>query len=898
MRSHPRLPMLLLAILLVIAPALAAGGELQRRQLDNGLEVLLKEAHGGPMVASIVTVGAGSRFEDETSFGASHFLEHMVFNGTATRSREDINEGIKDYGGYINAFTRREYTCYILLIPTEYLREGLEIQADMLFGSILPEDEFEKEKLVVIEEMKKDYDSGSYRGQLYQNERVLGGTPFAHPVLGTVDTIRGLTREQVLGYYRERYRPSNCRMFLVGDFQPRETMKLLGEVFGAHEDALVPPPPGVSLPWPDAPDYVLYRAEEGKPSLDLYWPAPPVREGGYPAQLVLATLLSDEHRSPLRQGDGSPLDLGVSIELFEDFSLLHLGVDPGETDPAEVLSLLARRLRALADWAPDAALVAEAARGLRVEEVFLQDTYHYYAMMKSAELHLGGYEFLSGYRRDLQDMSAAAVRAELERSLLAAPPRLIWSDQSGGLEELPPELEAGFTPVARELALAAAPRKRPRRARENLQRPRRSRREERRAVLGNGLTVLVKSDPSSEVFAAHLLVRGRSLREPEGRAGMVALAHRLLDAGTARHSGEEIAGAISALGARLKTSDNPWIPFDNYYTREDFSWLRLQALDESSDEALALLAEMVGEASYPEAAVEAEKGRMLAAHRMGGSRPIEEARQEHSRWLFAGGTRGEPLTGTAQSIAAIDAEALRAFHAEYFDPGQMILSVVTSRPASKILGQVRRHFSALAGSPGVLPPSELSRGPAELVLPMEKEQVALLARRVVPGEPEDEGGLRVLVDVLSARMALELRERQGLAYSLGAGLRFVPGLADGESGFGLITLQISTGAENRERARVGMLAELTRLRDEPPGEQEIFRAVNGRWGRELMRNLSRIHQAYRLGLAEHRGEDPFAESRQKVASQRQVRSEDLARLAEDYLLQDDWVWVLAGGGLE
>ncbi|MCP5109683.1 MAG: insulinase family protein, partial [bacterium] len=197
------------------------------------------------MVASIVTVGAGTRYEDVDSYGASHFLEHRCFNGTATRSREDINAGIKAYGGYIHAFTRREYTCYILLIPTEYLREGLEIQADMLFGSLLDETEFAKEKLVVLEEMNKDYDSGSYRGDLHRNASILAGTPYAHPVLGSVETITNLDRDEVLSYYHERYQPSNSRLFLVGDFDRRGVMDLLDDVFGAHESAVAPPPVAV-----------------------------------------------------------------------------------------------------------------------------------------------------------------------------------------------------------------------------------------------------------------------------------------------------------------------------------------------------------------------------------------------------------------------------------------------------------------------------------------------------------------------------------------------------------------------------------------------------------------------------------------------------------------------------
>ncbi len=557
--------LLLAAAILIALPGAAA--ELRRSELANGLEVLLKESHGGPMVASIVTVGAGARYEDADSYGASHFLEHMCFNGTATRSREDINEGIKAYGGYINAFTRREYTCYILLIPTEYLREGLEIQADMLFGSLLDETEFAKEKLVVLEEMNKDYDSGSYRGNLHRNASILAGTPYAHPVLGTVETITNLDRGEVLDYYHERYQPSNCRLFLVGDFERRGVMDLLDEVFGVHASETASSPDVVVPDWSGAGEIEIYASEEGGPRLDLYWTAPSLAEGDHAAQSALAQMLSDSHRSPLAQ---EGLELSLGLELFADFNLFNLTVSSsGEESPAELAERVSERLKDLGDWMPSLTWAGEVADGMRVDEIFLQDTYHYYAMMKSAELHLGGYPLLSGLRQSLATLDANRIRKALERSLLAGTPRIIWSAVDADPEAFAegPEQES-FLPSRNRL--------------ENTNLPQRSVSEssglrmtggrppghgEKRMELPNGLTALLRSDPASDVFAAHLLIRGRSVLEPEGREGMVTLSHRLLEAGTADLDEAGVSAAFSRLGAKLKTVDNPWIPFDNYYTR-------------------------------------------------------------------------------------------------------------------------------------------------------------------------------------------------------------------------------------------------------------------------------------------------------------------------------------------
>src|SRR5512138_923649 len=105
-----RLLLPLLAIVLICQTAFA--GKTTTYTLSNGMEVILKENHSSPLISSVVVVGAGSKYENEKNNGFTHLLEHMLFNGTEQRPREEFNEGIRDHGGYINAFTRQEMTGY------------------------------------------------------------------------------------------------------------------------------------------------------------------------------------------------------------------------------------------------------------------------------------------------------------------------------------------------------------------------------------------------------------------------------------------------------------------------------------------------------------------------------------------------------------------------------------------------------------------------------------------------------------------------------------------------------------------------------------------------------------------------------------------------------------------
>jgi zinc protease len=207
----------MLVLLLAISPAMA--GKTSFHTLDNGLQVILKENHSSPLISSVVVVKAGSKYEDDKNNGFTHLLEHMLFNGTENRTREDINEGIKDYGGYINAFTRQEMTGYLVVMPAEFIEEGLDIQSDQLFNSILPADEFPKERDIVVEEIKKDSDVESNVAYDYFNSVVFKGTPYARPVIGYEETIRNVTRDEVMAYYKKYYVPNNMIAFVTGDFE-------------------------------------------------------------------------------------------------------------------------------------------------------------------------------------------------------------------------------------------------------------------------------------------------------------------------------------------------------------------------------------------------------------------------------------------------------------------------------------------------------------------------------------------------------------------------------------------------------------------------------------------------------------------------------------------------------
>ena len=186
------------------------------------------------MVASSVVVGAGVVDEDPAASGASHFLEHLLFNGTTTRTQRQLYDDADRLGAYNNATTREDHTLFTLLVAKEHAEEGLAIQADMLFRSTIPDESFEKERKIVLEELARDRVDPSYDVEAAFRAFAYAGTPIARPVLGTEGSLGAITRPQVLAYYKKHYVPANMTLVVMGDFDDAAMLAIVKRTFGGR----------------------------------------------------------------------------------------------------------------------------------------------------------------------------------------------------------------------------------------------------------------------------------------------------------------------------------------------------------------------------------------------------------------------------------------------------------------------------------------------------------------------------------------------------------------------------------------------------------------------------------------------------------------------------------------
>ena len=218
--------------------------------LKNGLKVIHQQIAGKAAWCGLI-IGVGSRDEQPEEEGIAHFIEHVIFKGTEKRKAYHILSRIEDVGGELNAYTTKEDTCiYASFLPTDYERV-LELFADIVFNSIFPEKEIEKEKEVVLDEINSYKDSP---GELIFDdfeELIYRGYLIGRNILGSEEAVKGLNRDSILKFVKRNYSPSKMVISSIGDFPFEKLVKLVECYFGEipeYENPLVRLKPEIYQP--------------------------------------------------------------------------------------------------------------------------------------------------------------------------------------------------------------------------------------------------------------------------------------------------------------------------------------------------------------------------------------------------------------------------------------------------------------------------------------------------------------------------------------------------------------------------------------------------------------------------------------------------------------------------
>jgi predicted Zn-dependent peptidase len=213
------------------AAAPQAEGEFRKTVLPNGIRLVTERIPHVRSVAAGVWVDTGSRHEPAERAGISHFIEHLVFKGTESRSAEEIAKAVDSVGGQMDAFTTKEHTCFYVTVLDQHLPLAADLLADVLLHPLFAPDDIEKEKSVVLQEFSMVEDTPDDLIHDLFTERVWASHPLGRPILGEKKIVQALDRETVLGHFREEYCPARIIIAAAGRIEHEALVELFGSRF-------------------------------------------------------------------------------------------------------------------------------------------------------------------------------------------------------------------------------------------------------------------------------------------------------------------------------------------------------------------------------------------------------------------------------------------------------------------------------------------------------------------------------------------------------------------------------------------------------------------------------------------------------------------------------------------
>jgi zinc protease len=825
-----------------------------RSRLSNGLTVLIRRDSSAPVVAIVTFVSAGYFDETDDIVGIAHVLEHMYFKGTPTRGVGEIAKQTKAVGGYLNAGTIYDHTSYYTVLPASGFTQGLDVQADAYARSLIDADELARELEVIIQEAKRKADNPGAVATETLYELLHDRHRIRRWRIGREPGLRELTREALVGFYRNFYHPGNTVLSIVGDVDPEIA---LAEVQRAYGSLPAGEPSRHRGPTEEGVSGFRYReltGDIGQTQLAFGWRTPGTTHPDTPSLDLLASVLGSGRASRLYRAVRERR-LASSIAAY-NYTPTEIGVFVVHAEtPAASTSAAARavwdQLRAIRDGDVGDLELERAKRILESQFVRrLED-------MEGQANYLAEWEALGDWR--MGERYLDRLLTTTRDQLVDAANRYVDPDNAGVIvyrpasgsqvatdaAELRGILDGGERPAplsppvpyrAHSLAASSPP---------TFEREEAGVRVYRTA---SGIPIVVRIKPGAPLVHAGMYVVGGVSEEGSERAGLTRLMVRTALKGTTTRSALQIAEEGEMLGGSVGAAAGP----------ESFGW-SVSVPARYAAGAIELLADVAQHCTLDADALETERTIALSDLVAMRDDMYRYPTQLAMRVAFAGHAYGTPPGGSEETLERIDRDAIREWHESRALTSAAVIGIVGPGDPDELARLVARGFSELRYE--APRPVSLPDWPRVLTTNAESRDRAQSALTVLfPGPSRGESArytsamIASVASGLGGRFFDELRDKRSLCYTVNA-------FASERRVAGVFGAYIATSPNQEEAARDGLLAEFRRLREEPVTADELERAQQYAIGVHAIRQqtggavLADLVDAYLFGtlseLADH-----------------------------------------------
>ncbi len=658
MRTSARILAIALIIVLAAAAVASAGETIKRVMPENGLTVILKENHSSPVVNLRVYVKAGSIYEAEyLGCGISHNVEHLLSDGTPTRTLEDIEREIESIGGGSNAYTTKDHTCYFMETSPEHFSTALDILSDWAMNASFPQEAVDAQREVITREINMGYDEPARRIYALYGETMFERHPSKYPVIGYAENFRRLTRDDVVRYKERMYVPNNTIFVAVGDFDAEEAYEEIHTAFAEWERKPIDVPTLT-----EEPPQLGRRERRVQRDLDMAY----VMMGFHTVALsdpdlypldVLSHIMSEGESSRLYRRLVDELQLAYGITSWSSTPnygagsfVVSMQLDPANIDAAidavleEVYAMKGRKV---------SRDELDKAKQLKAAEFWLgrQDMESIASSLGQSELGTGNPDFDELYVEHIQDVTAEQI--------MDVASRYFYEDNLGIaiLEPYDDEAAAVSEATSDETEVG----------------------EIERIVLDNGLTVLIKENHTIPIVSVGSYTLGGA--RVDGIAGLGNFTASMLPRGTKKRSGQSISETFDSMGAVYNCNAN--------HTRIQSS---LTLLSQDFARGFEVFADVLLNPRFDAADIEKQreliKAGILARKDDWATEAIDRMVAAH----FGEHPYGNTPVGTAESVDSITRDDLVAHHAAFMSPDDTVITIFGDITTDEALAAARKAF--------------------------------------------------------------------------------------------------------------------------------------------------------------------------------------------------------------
>jgi zinc protease len=848
---------------LAAAAAIGAVHDVHTHRLDNGLTLHVAPGHPAPVVAVQAWVGVGSADEGPHEAGIAHAVEHMLFKGSTDYGIGELVRAIEGGGGEINAWTAFDHTVYHAVLGRDHADAAIDALGSSLMAPSVDPEELAREREVILEEIRQGSDdpARSVAQSLFATAFV--AHPYRRPVIGTADSVRKLRERDLVDFFRGYYVADNMTLVVAGDVDPARIRRSVERRFRAMPAGR--PARRVAVePEQTGPRASAIVRDVGEAYVAVGFHVPAARHPDVAALDVAAILLGqgESARLPRLLRDRDQL-------VTSAYANVHALRDPG----LFVLSATAR-----ADAAP-AAIGSLVDEGVGLVEELTSDELDK-ARIAAETAFVRQLETAQGRARSLGWHATVAgdpqfghvyldrIRAVRRHDVAQVMQRYLRADNASVAAVIPPPKRKPRQVFARQAetrvrkALAVKPVSPPA--------------SEKRVVLGNGMTLLVRRDPSVPVVAMRAVWRGGQRVEEPTRAGSSTLLARMITRGCGKLEASAVADRIDRLGGSLA----------GVAGRNSFG-ISGEWLARTWKPGLELLADCILAPALSEAELGRERRLLLDDQLAQADNPTQVAFRLFSEALYGTHPYARDVLGTAKSVGDLSRSKLIAFYRERYPVSGLTLAIVGDLDVDEVVAAVRARFERVPRvklvTPVVAPLVFDKRSDAEreVYQYLDRAQAHLVIG--FPGatlDAPDRFALELLVAILGGqggRLFAELRDKRALVYRVSA--HSIEGV---EPGFVAVYLScapdklgdaVAAVRAELDRIRTGVTAlELDRARSYSIGSHQIAMQR-----RAAVANALAYHEAYGLGW------ETWARYDDAI---RAVRAADVAAAATTYLRPD------------